>query len=63
MPGHPDEHRRGLKVAPLVHLMQHHEVSRGATAAAVSDYAIGEPRNGIVEIAGPERVKWPARES
>lgn len=25
-------------------------------AAAVADYALGRPRNGIVEIAGPERV-------
>jgi uncharacterized protein YbjT (DUF2867 family) len=26
-------------------------------AAAVADYALGEPRNGIVEIAGPERTR------
>lgn len=26
-------------------------------AAAVADFAVGEPRNGIVEIAGPERVR------
>lgn len=26
-------------------------------AAAVADLAVGEPRNGIVEIAGPERVR------
>lgn len=32
-------------------------ISSDDVAAAVSEYAIGEPRNGIVEIAGPERVK------
>ena len=26
-------------------------------AAAVADFAVGEPRNGIMEIAGPERVR------
>lgn len=32
-------------------------ISSDDVAAAVADYAVGEPRNGIVEIAGPERVK------
>ena len=26
-------------------------------AAAVADYTLGQPRNGVVEIAGPERVR------
>lgn len=32
-------------------------ISSDDVAAAVTDYAVGEPRNGIVEIAGPERVR------
>ncbi|HWK69837.1 MAG TPA: SDR family oxidoreductase [Burkholderiaceae bacterium] len=32
-------------------------ISSSDVAAAVADYAIGAPCNGIVEIAGPERVK------
>ncbi len=32
-------------------------ISSDDVAAAVADYALGEPRNGIVEIAGPERVR------
>jgi len=32
-------------------------ISSDDVAAAVADYALGQPRNGIVEIAGPERVR------
>lgn len=32
-------------------------ISSDDVAAAVTDYALGAPRNGIVEIAGPESVK------
>jgi uncharacterized protein YbjT (DUF2867 family) len=32
-------------------------ISSDDVAAAVTDYALGDPRNGIVEIAGPERVR------
>ncbi len=32
-------------------------ISSDDVAAAVSDYAVGEPCNGIIEIAGPERVQ------
>lgn len=32
-------------------------ISSDDVAAAVTDYAVGAPRNGIVEIAGPEKVK------
>jgi uncharacterized protein YbjT (DUF2867 family) len=35
-------------------------VSSDDVAAAVTDFAVGEPRNGIVEIAGPERVRLAA---
>jgi len=32
-------------------------ISSDDVAAAAADFAVGEPRNGIVEIAGPERVR------
>ena len=32
-------------------------ISSDDVAAAVADFAVGEPRNGIAEIAGPERVR------
>ncbi|MGF6987832.1 uncharacterized protein YbjT (DUF2867 family) [Paraburkholderia atlantica] len=35
-------------------------ISSDDVAASVTDFAVGEPRNGIVEIAGPERVRLAA---
>ena len=32
-------------------------ISSDDVAAAVTDYAVGQPHNGVVEIAGPERVR------
>lgn len=35
-------------------------IASNDVAAAVADFAVGEPHNGVVEIAGPERVRLAA---